>query len=132
MEYTCRCLLDEMRVRSALSREMLRYHPAHPSCPAHIRAAEWERRVKQPRGYAATRDGHPVTYMETVEVPSPTNPLGAKGIGSVATVPAPAAVANAVLDALAGFGVRHLDTPLTAEKIWRAMQGVGESTVRLA
>jgi aerobic carbon-monoxide dehydrogenase large subunit len=60
-------------------------------------------------------------------VPSPTNPLGAKGIGSVSTVPVPAAVANAVLDALASFGVRHLDTPLTAEKIWRAMQGAGDS-----
>jgi carbon-monoxide dehydrogenase large subunit len=67
----------------------------------------------------------PPLILETLEVPSPTNPLGAKGIGSVSTVPAPAAVANAVLDALAGFGVRHLDTPLTAEKIWRAMQGAG-------
>src|SRR2546425_1827970 len=68
----------------------------------------------------------PPLILETLEVPSPTNPLGAKGIGSVSTVPAPAAVANAVLDALAGFGVRHLDTPLTAEKIWRAMQGAGK------
>lgn len=65
----------------------------------------------------------PPLILETLEVPSPTNPLGAKGIGSVSTVPAPAAIANAVLDALAGCGVRHLDTPLTAEKIWRAMQG---------
>jgi carbon-monoxide dehydrogenase large subunit len=64
----------------------------------------------------------PSLILETLEVPSPTNPLGAKGIGSVSTVPAPAAVANAVLDALTGFGVRHLDMPLTAEKIWRAMQ----------
>ncbi|HEY7489855.1 MAG TPA: xanthine dehydrogenase family protein molybdopterin-binding subunit [Candidatus Tectomicrobia bacterium] len=69
----------------------------------------------------------PPLILETLEVPSPTNPLGAKGIGSVSTVPVPAAVANAVLDALAGFGVRHLDTPLTAEKIWRAMQGIGDS-----
>jgi carbon-monoxide dehydrogenase large subunit len=68
----------------------------------------------------------PPLILETLEVPSPTNPLGAKGIGSVSTVPAPAAVANAVLDALAGFGVRHLDTPLTAEKVWRAMQGGGK------
>jgi carbon-monoxide dehydrogenase large subunit len=67
----------------------------------------------------------PPLVLETLEVPSPTNPLGAKGIGSVSTVPAPAAVANAVLDALSGFGVRHLDTPLTAEKIWQAMQGTG-------
>jgi aerobic carbon-monoxide dehydrogenase large subunit len=64
----------------------------------------------------------PHLILETLEVPSPTNPLGAKGIGSVSTVPAPAAVANAVLDALASFGVRHLDTPLTAEKVWRAMR----------
>jgi carbon-monoxide dehydrogenase large subunit len=68
----------------------------------------------------------PPLILETLEVPSLTNPLGAKGIGSVSTVPAPAAVANAVLDALADFGVRHLDTPLTAEKIWRAMQRRGE------
>jgi carbon-monoxide dehydrogenase large subunit len=66
----------------------------------------------------------PPLILEMLEVPSPTNPLGAKGIGSVSTVPAPAAVANAVLDALAGFGVRHLDTPLTAEKIWRAMRAL--------
>ena len=58
-----------MRVRGALSREMLRYHPAHPSCPAHIKAAEWERRVKQPRGYAASKDGHPVTSVETGRYP---------------------------------------------------------------
>jgi carbon-monoxide dehydrogenase large subunit len=64
----------------------------------------------------------PPLILETLGVPSLTNPLGAKGIGSVSTVPAPAALANAVLDALADFGVRHLDTPLTAEKIWRAMQ----------
>jgi hypothetical protein len=70
LEYICRCLLDEMRVRSALSREMLRYHPAHPSCPAHIRAAEWERRVKQPRGYAATNSGEPLAHLETAEVPA--------------------------------------------------------------
>jgi carbon-monoxide dehydrogenase large subunit len=64
----------------------------------------------------------PNLILDTMETHSPTNPLGAKGIGSVSTVPAPAAVANAVLDALASFGVRHLDTPLTAEKLWRAMQ----------
>jgi carbon-monoxide dehydrogenase large subunit len=66
----------------------------------------------------------PQLILETIEVPSPTNPLGAKGIGSVSTVPPPAAIANAVLDALSSFGVRHLDTPLTAEKIWRAMRGL--------
>ncbi len=63
----------------------------------------------------------PAFTLDTVTTHSPTNPLGAKGIGSVATVPAPAAVANAVLDALSGLGIRHLDMPLTPAKIWRAM-----------
>jgi aerobic carbon-monoxide dehydrogenase large subunit len=67
----------------------------------------------------------PDLILDTMETLSPTNPLGAKGIGSVSTVPAPAAVANAVLDALSRIGVRHLDPPLTAEKIWRAMRGAG-------
>lgn len=67
-------------------------------------------------------DEIPAPILDTVEIPSPTNPLGAKGIGSVSTVPSPAAVANAVLDALSGFGVRHLDTPLTPERVWRALQ----------
>ena len=66
----------------------------------------------------------PHLILDTLQTPSPTNPLGAKGIGSVSTVPPPAALANAVVNALSGFGVRHLDTPLTAEKIWRAMQVV--------
>jgi carbon-monoxide dehydrogenase large subunit len=72
----------------------------------------------------------PDLILDTVETPSPTNPLGAKGIGSVSTVPPPAAMTNAVLDALSRFGVRHLDTPLTAEKVWRAMQGVECGTGR--
>jgi aerobic carbon-monoxide dehydrogenase large subunit len=71
----------------------------------------------------------PTLILDTMETHSPTNPLGAKGIGSVSTVPAPAAVANAVLDALASLGVRHLDTPLTAEKIWRAMQEAGKGSM---
>jgi aerobic carbon-monoxide dehydrogenase large subunit len=50
------------------------------------------------------------------------NPLGAKGVGELATVSAPPAVVNAVLDALAPFGVRHLDMPLHAERIWQAIR----------
>ena len=65
----------------------------------------------------------PSPVLDTVDTFSPTNPLGAKGVGSVSTVSPPAAVANAVLDALSSLGVRHLDVPLTAEKLWRAMQG---------
>ena len=49
-----------------------------------------------------------------------------KGIGELPTVAAPVAVANAIMDTLCGVGVRHLDTPLTAEKIWHALHGVEE------
>ncbi|MGO9911048.1 MAG: aerobic carbon-monoxide dehydrogenase large subunit [Acidimicrobiales bacterium] len=56
---------------------------------------------------------------ETV-TPSPHHPLGVKGVGESATVGSPAAVVNAVLDAI---GVRHADMPLTSAQVWRAMQG---------
>jgi aerobic carbon-monoxide dehydrogenase large subunit len=65
----------------------------------------------------------PALLLETMETPSPTNPLGVKGIGELPTVATPVALANAVMDALSSLGVRHLDTPLTAEKIWRALHG---------
>jgi carbon-monoxide dehydrogenase large subunit len=56
--------------------------------------------------------GHTVT-------PSPFNPLGVKGVGEAGTVGAPAAIANAVVDALSPFNVRHVDMPFTSEKLWR-------------
>ena len=48
--HLCRCLLDEIRVRSMLSREMMRYHPKNPGCPEYIISADWERKVAQPKG----------------------------------------------------------------------------------
>jgi carbon-monoxide dehydrogenase large subunit len=59
---------------------------------------------------------------ETV-TPSPHHPLGAKGVGESATVGSPAAIVNAVLDALRPYNVRHADMPLTPAAVWRAMQG---------
>ena len=59
---------------------------------------------------------------ETV-TPSPHHPIGAKGVGESATVGSPAAVVNAVIDAIAPFGVRHADMPLTPANVWRAIQG---------
>jgi carbon-monoxide dehydrogenase large subunit len=55
------------------------------------------------------------------ETPSPLNPLGAKGIGEGGSIGTPAAVANAVADALAPLGIRHLDPPYTASRVWEAM-----------
>ena len=56
-----------------------------------------------------------------LETPTPVNPLGAKGIGESGAIGATPAVQSAVLDALSPFGVDHLDMPLTAEKVWRAV-----------
>jgi aerobic carbon-monoxide dehydrogenase large subunit len=55
--------------------------------------------------------------------PSPHHPLGAKGVGESATVGSPPAVVNAVVDALAPYGVRHADMPLTPACVWRTIQG---------
>lgn len=59
----------------------------------------------------------------TTVTPSPHHPIGAKGVGESATVGSPPAVVNAVVDALAPYGVRHADMPLTPSRVWEAMQG---------
>lgn len=70
--------------------------------------------------YAMPRAGDlPALDCGFHHVPCKTNPLGVKGAGEAGAVGAPAAVVNAVVNAL---GVRHLDMPLTAEKIWRGLQ----------
>jgi carbon-monoxide dehydrogenase large subunit len=59
-------------------------------------------------------------------VPAASNPLGVKGCGEAGVTGALPAVMNAVLDALATHGVRHLDMPATPERIWRALQAAGQ------
>ena len=53
--------------------------------------------------------------------PSPHHPIGAKGVGESPTVGAPPAIVNAVVDALSHLGVKHIDIPMTPEKVWRAI-----------
>ncbi len=62
--------------------------------------------------------------FELVDMETPTwvNPLGAKGIGESGTIGATPAVQNAVCDALAHLGVRHVDMPCTPERVWRAIR----------
>ena len=67
----------------------------------------------------------PDLTLDTVDTISPTNPLGSKGIGSVSTVPSPAAIANAVMNAISPSGVRHIDAPYTPERLWRAIREHG-------
>jgi len=70
--------------------------------------------------YALPRAGDvPSLEVRHVTKPSPLNPLGVKGAGEGGTLPAPAAIANAVADA---FGVDITEMPLTPEGVWRAIR----------
>ena len=63
-----------------------------------------------------------------METPTPYNELGAKGIGESGTVGATPAVQNAVVDALAHLGVRHVDMPCTPERVWRTLEEAATTT----
>jgi aerobic carbon-monoxide dehydrogenase large subunit len=73
--------------------------------------------------YAMPRaDTFPPLKTALSEVPSPTNRLGVRSGGEGGTTPALAAVINAIVDALAEFGVRHIEMPATPERVWRAIR----------
>jgi carbon-monoxide dehydrogenase large subunit len=65
----------------------------------------------------------PAIVVDRLEHPSPFTPLGAKGVGEGGAIPAPAAVANAVEDALGRWGVVVRSLPVTPEQVWRWMRG---------
>jgi len=67
-------------------------------------------------------DFFPPLEVERTETPTDVNPLGVKGAGETGTIASTAAVANAVMDALAPLGIKHLDMPFTPERVWRAMR----------
>lgn len=64
----------------------------------------------------------PMLEVANTETETPRNPLGAKGIGESATIGSTPAVQNAVIDAVKHLGVRHIDIPLTPQRVWRAIQ----------
>ncbi len=64
----------------------------------------------------------PMIETDRTETPTPLNPLGAKGAAEAGDIGAPPAVVNAVVDALAPLGIKHIDTPLWPEKVWGAIQ----------
>ncbi len=66
-------------------------------------------------------DDLPPFALATNDAPTAQNPFGIKGCGEAGAIPAPAAAVNAVLDALKGRGVTHIDMPLTPERVWRAL-----------
>ena len=67
-------------------------------------------------------DFFPRFEVERTETPTDVNPLGVKGAGETGTIASTPAVVNAVMDALAPLGIRHLDMPLTPERVWQAMR----------
>jgi len=79
--------------------------------------------IGQPDGLCYSQgDEYTLLILDTIDFTSTANPLGAKGIGSVSTVPSTAAIANAVMNALSGTGIRHVDAPYTPETLWRAIR----------
>ena len=95
--------------------------------------ALWEQAVYDDNGqllsgelmdYAIPR-AHMMPWVETghTTTPSPVNPLGVKGVGEAGTIGASPALVNSVVDALSHMGVRHIDMPVTPEKVWKILNG---------
>jgi aerobic carbon-monoxide dehydrogenase large subunit len=100
-----------------------------------VAQALWEHGIYDANGQLVTgslmeyavpkADQLPSFEIDRTVTPSPVNPLGVKGAGEAGTIASTAAVANAVMDALAPFGITHIDIPLTPPKIWHAIQNAG-------
>jgi len=114
---------------------MLAYGQRHGGLAQGIGQALWERAVYDEDGNLVTgtladylmptaEQMPPLALGETV-TPSPHNPLGVKGVGEAGTIGVVPAIVNATVDALERFAVEHLDVPLRAEDVWRAMQRAG-------
>ncbi len=70
----------------------------------------------------------PVYELDRTVTPSPTNPMGVKGAGEAGTIASTPAVANAVIDAVSHLGIRHIDMPLTPERVWQALRSANQAT----
>jgi carbon-monoxide dehydrogenase large subunit len=62
--------------------------------------------------------------LHSTVTPSPTNPMGVKGVGETGAIASPPAVMNAIVDALAGDGITDIEMPATPERVWRALEEV--------
>ena len=79
--------------------------------------------------YALPKAHKLVNYeLDRTVTPCPHNPLGVKGVGEAGAIASPAAIVNAVVDALKPYGINHLDMPLTSEKVWRAIHSNGNGS----
>jgi carbon-monoxide dehydrogenase large subunit len=99
--------------------------------------ALWEQAVYDDKGQLLTGEltdyaipkAHLMPWIESSHTctPSPVNPMGVKGVGEAGTIGCSPAVVNSVVDALSPFGVRHIDMPLTPEKIWKLIAQGGQA-----
>jgi len=81
-----------------------------------------ERRFRSMLNYALPKaEEFPMFELDRTVTPSPVNPLGVKGVGEAGAIASTAAVANAVIDALAPFGIRHIDMPLSPQRVYEAI-----------
>src|SRR5580700_4844503 len=80
-------------------------------------------RPKSRSTYALPRaDDLPSLDITLAELPTAVNQLGVKGAGQAGCMAAPQTIINAILDALAPFGIAHIDMPATPERVWRAIR----------
>ena len=97
--------------------------------------ALWEQAVYDDNGQLVTGEftdyvmpkAHMMPWIESSHTitPTPVNPLGVKGVGEAGTIGCSPAVVNSVVDALSPLGVKHIDMPMTPEKIWKLVGGAG-------
>ena len=77
------------------------------------------------RDYTMPRaDDFPAIRFKRNEVPCETNPLGIKGAGEAGAIGAPPAIVNAIVNALSDHGIRHVDMPVSPNKVWDILQNV--------
>jgi carbon-monoxide dehydrogenase large subunit len=98
-----------------------------------IGQALWEEAVYDDSGQLITGEfmdytmprAHMMPWIESAHTvtPTPVNPLGVKGVGEAGTIGASPAMVNSVVDALSPLGVRHLDMPMTPERLWKVITG---------
>ena len=69
----------------------------------------------------------PTFELAGMETPTSYNPLGAKGIGEAGTIGSTPAVQNAIIDAVAHLGVRHIDMPASPQRVWAALRAASAS-----
>jgi len=111
LAYICRCILDTALYQGVLSREMLRYHPKHPSRPSYMLAAEWERSMAWPKGLPCDSQGNPLERLDEHNIP---NGIKLYNVWRQSTRGANSSFERVIRSLIASFGGRTELTPQDA------------------